>query len=132
MATWYITDGDLPFLEEFPENPERIDDTPNVLWRIIDGDDPFRLMFPDVYTINDAPNSYWRIIDGDDPFRLQFPPMYKVRKEVPIKLKARKFHVTVYNYKQKVVLNSTNTEPEYYQRVIVKKWQPEQNINEVI
>lgn len=97
MATWYITDGDLPFLEDFPENPERIDDTPNVLWRIIDGDDPFRLMFPDVYTINDAPTSYWRIIDGDDPFRLAFPQMPKPpRIEKRYKGKHSKIIIPIY------------------------------------
>ena len=131
MYEWKIIDGNDPFLSEFPQM-HTVNEPLASFWDIIDGEDPFRQSFPQMYVVDDAPYSFWRIIDGDDPFRLQFPPMYKVRKEVPIKLKARKFHVTVYNYKQKVVLNSTNTEPEYYQRVIVKKWQPEQNINEVI
>lgn len=45
MATWYIIDGDLPFLEEFP----------------------------DMFSISDAPNSVWRIINDSLPYKLSFP-----------------------------------------------------------
>ena len=37
MATWYIIDGELPFLEEFPPMPT-IDDAPDSLWKIVDGE----------------------------------------------------------------------------------------------
>lgn len=70
MATWYIKDGDIPYLEEFPEMSE-FNGYPDGLWRIVDGDIPFR-NFPEMCDIDDAPDSLWRIIDGDIPFR-NFP-----------------------------------------------------------
>lgn len=72
MATWYIKDGDIPYLEEFPEMSE-FNGYPDGLWRIVDGDIPFR-NFPEMCDIDDAPDSLWRIIDGDIPFR-NFPEM---------------------------------------------------------
>lgn len=72
MATWYIIDGDLPFLEEFPQFYQ-IDDAPSALWKIIDGDLPFKNSFPQMHTVDDAPNSLWKIIDGDLPFKSSFP-----------------------------------------------------------
>jgi predicted phage tail component-like protein len=80
MATWYITDGDLPFLEEFPQL-YLIDDAPNSLWKIIDGDLPFKSSFPQMHTIDDAPSVLWKIIDGDLPFKSLFPKMYKIEKD---------------------------------------------------
>lgn len=76
MATWYINDGDLPFLNEFPEMKE-VDDAPLSFWKIINGNLPFRNFAP-MHTIDDAPLAFWRIVDGDLPFRVQFPKMYKV------------------------------------------------------
>lgn len=76
MATWYINDGDLPFLNEFPEMKE-IDDAPLSFWKIINGNLPFRNFSP-MHTVDDAPLAFWRIVDGDLPFRVQFPKMYKV------------------------------------------------------
>lgn len=75
MATWYIVDGNLPYLEEFPPMPS-IDDAPNSLWKIIDGDLPFKSAFPQMHTIDDAPLVLWKIIDGDLPFKSLFPKMY--------------------------------------------------------
>lgn len=57
MATWYIINGNLPFLEEFPPM-EKIDDLPNIIGR-----------------------SVWRIKNGELPFKSYFPPMYKVVEE---------------------------------------------------
>lgn len=54
MATWYIIDGNLPFLEEFPPM-EKINDIPNIIersvWRIKDGELPFKSYFPPMYTV---------------------------------------------------------------------------------
>lgn len=77
MATWYIIDGDLPFLEEFPQLYP-IDDAPSVLWRIINGELPFKLAFPSMYDVNDAPLGLWRIKDGDLPYKAMFPKMYEL------------------------------------------------------
>lgn len=77
MATWYIIDEGLPFLEEFPQM-NTIDDAPNYIWKIVNDDLPFKLMFPQMNTIDDAPDSIWRIIDGDLPFMSVFPQMYDV------------------------------------------------------
>lgn len=74
MATWYIRDGNLPFLNEFPEMPE-INDTPLSVWKIVNGHLPFKRSFPQIYGINDAPLSMWLIIDGELPFKRSFPPM---------------------------------------------------------
>ena len=56
MATWYIIDGDLPYLNEFPQLLT-IDDEPNSVrfyeWKIIDGDLPFKKAFPKMYKIGD-------------------------------------------------------------------------------
>lgn len=76
MADWYIVDGNLPFLYEFPEM-EVIDDAPLSVWRINDGELPFKLSFPEMKGITDAPLSMWRIVDGELPFKIQFPKMYK-------------------------------------------------------
>ena len=76
MDEWKIIDGNLPFLDEFPQAYE-LNSAPITLWNITDGNLPFRFAFPQSYLINDAPASLWRIIDGDDPFRLAFPQMPK-------------------------------------------------------
>ena len=77
MATWYIVDGSLPYLEEFPTMQE-IDDAPLNVWRITNGNLPFKLSFPQMPAIDDAPSSIWRIIDGELPYKTTFPAMYKV------------------------------------------------------
>ena len=88
MATWYITDGDLPFLEEFP-HLYQIDDAPLSLWKIVDGDLPFKNGFPQVYTVDDAPDSLWKIIDGDLPFKSLFSRNYGIT-DVPLNIWAIK------------------------------------------
>ena len=80
MSTWYIVDGNLPYLEEFPIM-QGIDDVPLSVWRIVDGELPFKLQYPEMFGINDAPLSMWRIVDGDLPFKLQFPKMYDLTPE---------------------------------------------------
>ena len=45
MATWYIIDGDLPYLNEFPDMSS-ISDAPNSVWRITDNSLPYKLSFP--------------------------------------------------------------------------------------
>lgn len=79
MAEWKIIDGDLPFLDTFPQL-YTIDDVPVSFWRIIDGELPFRpSLFPSIYTIDDAPNTLWRIADGDLPYRPSgFPKMPRI------------------------------------------------------
>ena len=57
MATWYIVDGNLPYLEEFPQM-YGIDDAPNSLWKIIDGDLPFKSLFPKMYGIGTGSKLY--------------------------------------------------------------------------
>jgi len=47
-------------------------------WKIIDGNLPFIDEFPQMYHVDDAPATFWRIKDGDLPYRLAFPKMYKV------------------------------------------------------
>lgn len=88
MATWYIIDGDLPFLEEFP-SLYQIDDAPLSLWKIADGDLPFKNGFPQIYVVDDAPPSLWRIIDGNLPTRLTFPKNYGIT-DVPLNIWAIK------------------------------------------
>lgn len=80
MAEWKIVDGNLPYLEEFPQMHD-IDDAPSSLWRIIDGNLPFKLIFPEMHSIDDAPSSLWKIVDGDLPFKSIFPPMYEISKK---------------------------------------------------
>lgn len=82
MAIWYIIDGDLPFLEEFP-SLYQINDAPLSLWKIVDGDLPFKNGFPQVYTVDDAPDSLWKIVDGDLPFKSLFPKNYGIT-DVPL------------------------------------------------
>ena len=82
MATWYIVDGNLPFLYEFPEM-KVIEDAPLGVWRIVDGDLPFKLQFPEMKGITDAPLSMWRIIDGNLPTKLVFPKNYGIT-DVPL------------------------------------------------
>ena len=88
MATWYITDGDLPFLEEFPQL-HQINDAPLALWKIIDGNLPFKNSFPQMYVVDDAPNSLWKIVDGDLPFKSLFPKNYGIT-DVPLSIWAIK------------------------------------------
>lgn len=82
MATWYIIDGNLPFLEEF-SSLYQIDDAPLSLWKIADGDLPFKNGFPQIYVVDDAPPSLWRIIDGNLPTRLTFSKNYGIT-DVPL------------------------------------------------
>ena len=58
MATWYIIDGDLPFLEEFPAMPT-IDDAPATIWRITDGDLPYKIQFPKMYKVSAGSKLYF-------------------------------------------------------------------------
>lgn len=89
MATWYIVDGNLPYLEEFPPMPS-IDDAPNSLWKIIDGDLPFKSAFPQMPSIDDAPDYMWKIIDGELPFKTLFPEMYDVETRSNVYLDGQK------------------------------------------
>ena len=82
MATWYITDGDLPYLNEFPDMFS-VSDAPNSLWRIIDDSLPYKLSFPQIYEINDAPTLVWRITNGSLPTKLVFPENYGIT-DVPL------------------------------------------------
>lgn len=75
MATWYIVDGNLPFLEEFPTMPS-VDDAPLSVWRIVNGNLPFKMQFPTMPSIDAAPLSVWLIVDGDLPFKRAFPKMH--------------------------------------------------------
>lgn len=74
MATWYITNGNLPYLNEFPDMPV-INDAPNLVRRITNGSLPIKLAFPKNYGITDVPLGIWAIKDGDLPYRRNFPPM---------------------------------------------------------
>lgn len=80
MSEWKIIDGNLPFIDEFPQSYV-INDVPVMLWRIIDGELPYKTVFPLMYSIDDAPLSFWRIKDGDLPYRLVFPKMYKIGED---------------------------------------------------
>lgn len=115
MATWYIVDGSLPYLEEFPELPEPpIDDAPLSVWRIVNGDLPYKLTFPDMPSIDDAPLSVWLIVDGDLPFKRAFPAMPKPPKqEKPYK--AERFQIVLKSYNQTIKLK------KYYQKIIITK-----------
>lgn len=104
MATWYIVDGNLPFLYEFPEM-KVIEDAPLGVWRIVDGELPFKLSFPEMPGINDAPLSMWRIVDGDLPFKLQFPKMpSRPRKEKPSN--ARIQTIILKDYDQEIIIKN--------------------------
>lgn len=79
MPTWYIKDGNLPYLEEFPHMYDKINEYPDSLWRIKDVDLPYRKSFVEMpKSIDDAPSAIWRIKDGDIPYRTTFPKMYRV------------------------------------------------------
>lgn len=58
MATWYIIDGSLPFLEEFPAMPT-IDDAPATVWRITDGELPYKIQFPKMYKVSTGSKLYF-------------------------------------------------------------------------
>lgn len=129
MATWYIRDGDIPYLEEFPEITE-INDYPISLWRIDEDteyvddkpykkDIPYREGFPEMCGIDDTPASLWIIIEGssynkdtpykkDIPFRSSFPEMHKVFREIkttPIRKK-----VIMRTIRTKVIVDKPFTE----------------------
>lgn len=90
MAEWKIVDGDLPFLDDFPELPDPpINDAPDSIWRIIDGELPFKLSFSEMSGINDAPALVWRIVDGNLPTKLVFPKNYGIT-DVPFNIWAIK------------------------------------------
>ena len=62
MAEWKIVDGNLPFIDEFPQM-YHIDDAPAAFWRIIDGKLPFRLGFPKMYNL--TPEHSDMVLQGD-------------------------------------------------------------------
>lgn len=74
MSIWYIHDGELPYLKEFPELFE-IDDAPSGLWKIKDGELPYRTTFVYMPILDDAPSSLWHMVDGDLPYRTSFVNM---------------------------------------------------------
>lgn len=82
MATWYIRDGNLPYLQEFPELLE-FNDAPDSLWKIVNGKLPYRIVFPQLNDIDDAPNSLWRIKENNLPYKMMFPALYKFT-DVPL------------------------------------------------
>lgn len=82
MATWYIINGNLPYLNEFPNMPI-IDDAPNLVWRVTNGVLPYKLSFPQMHKIDDAPTLVWRITNGSLPTKLVFPENYGIT-DVPL------------------------------------------------
>lgn len=76
MAAWYINDGSLPYLQEFPELLD-INDFPDSIWKIVNGNLPYKVSFPQLSDIDDAPNSLWRIKNNNLPYKIQFPALYK-------------------------------------------------------
>ena len=104
MADWYIVDGNLPYLNEFP-TMHSIDDAPLSVWRIVDGELPFKNQFPEMKGITDAPMSMWRIVDGELPFKLQFPKMpSRPRKEKPSN--ARIQTIILKDYDQEIIIKN--------------------------
>lgn len=110
MSEWKIIDGNLPFIDEFPQSYE-MNDVPVTLWRIIDDQLPKRTAFPAVHMIDGAPVSLWRIIDGDDPFRLAFPKMPKTPK-IEKRYKGKHQTVIIPVYKQTVIVNIRARDPQ--------------------
>lgn len=80
MATWYMVDGNLPYLNEFPQMYS-IDDAPSALWKIIDGNLPYKTSFSQMHRISDAPYAIWLIEDGKLPYKKAFPKMYGIIRE---------------------------------------------------
>ena len=78
MADWYIVDGKLPFLYEFPVRPTGIEEFPASMWKIKDGELPFKQDFPQLIGITDTPLSIWRIVNGSLPYKRDFAPMYPI------------------------------------------------------
>lgn len=89
MATWYIIDGNLPFLEEFPEM-KGITDFPACLWNIKNGNLPYKAAFVEMLGIDDAPDALWKIVDGNLPYKTVFPQMYGVEARSNIYLDGKK------------------------------------------
>lgn len=79
MAAWYIRDGDIPYLNEFPEMISAITDGPNIKWHSKYGNIPYQPAFPDTIKFTDAPLSMWIMNDGNIPYKSIFPKMYKIR-----------------------------------------------------
>lgn len=76
-VTWYITDGNLPFLNEFPIRYD-VQYTSDALWQIDDGELPYKKAFPHRYGFTDASNIVWVIQDGKLPYKKAFPKMYGI------------------------------------------------------
>ena len=74
-VTWYITDGNLPFLNEFPIRYDA-QYTSDALWQIDDGSLPYKKPFPQLTGFTDSPNKIWFQQDGELPYKLSFPEMY--------------------------------------------------------
>ena len=84
MATWYIVDGDIPYLKEFHNeipldengNPY-FDSIPNAAWVSDNTDIPYKKIFPELKFIDDAPGSIWISDDKDIPYKGCFVPLIK-------------------------------------------------------
>lgn len=81
-VTWYIVDGDLPFLYDFPTQYE-LEYTSDVLWQIEDGTLPYKKSFAELHGFSDAPDAVWVIQDGELPYKKAFPPLYPPIEPVP-------------------------------------------------
>lgn len=81
-VTWYIVDGDLPFLYDFPTQYE-LEYTSDGLWQIEDGTLPYKKSFAELHGFSDAPDAIWVIQDGELPYKKVFPPLYEPIEPVP-------------------------------------------------
>lgn len=74
---WEIIDGNLPFIEDFPQMLD-INNVPGTIWKIKDNNLPYRLSFVEMPNINDIPISFWNIKGNNLPYRVAFPETQKV------------------------------------------------------
>lgn len=114
-VTWYIVDGDLPFLYDFPTQYE-LEYTSDVLWQIEDGTLPCKKSFAELHGFSDAPDAMWVIQDGELPYKKVFPPLYKpVEPDPPVPP-----HPPI-DYPLPLYIQ-TVTVPEYKMKVIIYDW----------
>ena len=98
MAEWKIN-GDLPYLEEFPEMYLLSAPYPNAVWSQKLGELPTKAVYPELANFSAPyPNAMWLQKTEELPYKQCFLPLYKPVKEK--KAKTKKNTVKIYEHKE--------------------------------
>lgn len=124
-VVWSIIDGNLPYLDEFPDR-EEIEYTSDVLWRISNGDLPYKKAFPERIGITDVSDIVWIIEDEALPYKRCFPEMPKRPRRVKPYNKHICPAIVLSDYKQQIKFNENYEQtiiiPTYKVTVITEEW----------